>query len=44
MSFDPRARQTDVRPLHSAVCPLLDNLAYVLTVRRGQRELRTICN
>ena len=31
MSFDPRARQTNVRPSQRAVCPLLDNLAYVLT-------------
>ena len=29
-SFDPRARQTNVRPLQRAVCPLSDNLAHVL--------------
>ena len=32
ISFDPHARQTDVRPSQRAVCPLLDSLAYVLTV------------
>ena len=31
ISFDPRARQTNVHPLQRAVCPLLDNLAYILT-------------
>ena len=30
-SFDPRARQTNVRPLQRAVCPLSDNLAHILT-------------
>ena len=31
ISFDPRARQTNVRPSQRAVCPLSDNLAHVLT-------------
>ena len=30
-SFDPRARQTDVRPSQRAVCPLQDSLACVST-------------
>ena len=31
MSFDPRARQTDVHPSQRAVCPLQDSLAHILT-------------
>ena len=38
MSFDPRARQTNIRPSQRAVCPLLDNLACVLTINSGRTE------